>query len=444
MRIAYLPDSFHEINGVAHTSRNFAAYAQRRGIEMLVIRAAPPQPATPPGSPSATTLGGPSFRKAKGWVAFDSETDDESSVVHAHHGTLHTLDLRRSRAAVGVEKDLSFDPLFFRHAGEIERTLRSFRPDVIHITGPSELGLFGAYFAHKLGVPLVASWHTNLHEYAAKRLPFKNWLPEVPRLRAPGSWLDNAAQRFHHSIESVSLTALARFYSLARVLYAPNQELCDLLAHRTGKPYHLMQRGVDTALFTPTRRTRPRGDDTLVLGYVGRLSVEKNVALLVRIAHELEQLGVRNVSFRIVGHGSEEAMLRRELPNADLPGVLRGEALGAAYADMDLFLFPSHTDTFGNVVLEALASGVPAVVTTSGGPRFIVRHGETGLIAPDNVFANAISSLARDRTLLAQMSRAARAHALTCSWDAVFDSVLAAYPVSHIAKEPPVALATAV
>jgi glycosyltransferase involved in cell wall biosynthesis len=424
MRIAYLPDSFHEVNGVAHTSRNFAAYAQRHSIEMLCIRAAPPQPTTPPG--------GPSFRNAKGWVASRSKKDGPS-VTYTYHGTLRTLDLRRSRASLGLEKDLSFDPLFFRHAAEIESALRSFRPDVIHITGPSELGLFGAWFAHKLGVPLVASWHTNLHEYAARRLTFFDHI--VPR---------NPAQRIHRAVERGSLAALARFYSFARVLYAPNNELCDLLTLRTGKPCQLMQRGVDTTLFTPARRTRPRDSETLVLGYVGRLSVEKNVALLVRAARELEAIGVNNVRFRIIGHGSEEAMLRRELPNADFPGVLRGEALAAAYADMDLFLFPSHTDTFGNVVLEALASGVPAIVVPSGGPRFIVSHGENGLIAHDSGFANAVASLARDRALLARMSRAARAHALTCSWDAVFDSVLTAYPVPQAAKEPPAALATAV
>ena len=419
MRIAYLPDSFHEVNGVAHTSRNFAAYAQRRGIDMLCIRAGAPH--------------------------LDSEMWKEKSGIHTQHGTLRTLDLPRSRASLGLEKDLSFDPLFLRHAAAIERALESFGPDVIHITGPSELGLFGAWFAHKLGVPLVASWHTNLHEYAAKRLSFSNWVPQVPRLWAPGNKSAQSTSRFHHAVEAGSLTALARFYSLARVVYAPNAELCDLLAHRTGKPCHLMQRGVDTALFTPTRRTRPREDDTLVLGYVGRLSVEKNVALLVRVARELEQLGIHNVRFRIVGHGAEEAMLRRDLPYADFPGVLRGEALAAAYADMDLFLFPSHTDTFGNVVLEALASGVPAIVTPSGGPRFIVREGETGLIAPDSGFAAAIASLIHTPARLRDMSRAARAHALTCSWDAVFDRVLDAYPLqSAIEESTPAPLATAV
>ena len=401
MRIAYLPDSFHEVNGVAHTSRNFVAYAQRRGIEMLCIRA-------------SAGLSTP-------------------RITHAQHGTLRTFDLRRSPAALGLEKDLSFDPLFFRYTGEIERALQTFRPDVVHITGPSELGLFGAHFAHKLGVPLVASWHTNLHEYAARRLTFIDHA--LPR---------DAAQRFHRAVERGSLAAIVRLYSLARVLYAPNQELCDLLTLHTGKLCHLMQRGVDTSLFTPARRTRPHEDGTLVLGYVGRLSVEKNVVLLVNIARELEQLGIHNIRFRIIGHGSEEAVLRRELPNADFPGVLRGEALAQAYADMDLFLFPSHTDTFGNVVLEALASGVPAIVTPSGGPRFIVRNHETGLIAPDSGFSAAVASLVRDRARLAQFSRAARAHALTCSWDAVFDSVLAAYPVARTAEEAPPALATAV
>ena len=388
MRIAYFPDSFHEVNGVAHTSRNFVAYAQRRGVDFLCIH-------------------------ARAWR-------QTLRVVQAEQGSVRMLDFGRSGAAIGLEEDLSFDPLFFRHVGEIERALESFRPDVIHITGPSELGMFGAYFSHKLGVPLAASWHTNLHKYAAKRMTLiDRMLPY------------DAARKLHGSIESASLAAILRFYSLARALYAPNTELCDLLKSRTGKPCHLMGRGVDTSLFTPARRMRFREDDTLVLGYVGRLSVEKNVTLLVRVARELELLGVRNARFYIIGHGSEEEMLRRELPNGEFLGVLRGEALAAAYADMDLFVFPSHTDTFGNVVLEALASGVPAVVTSSGGPRFIVRHGETGVIASDSGFASTIATLARDRALLANMSRAARAHALKCSWDAVFDGVLAAYPVAQ-------------
>ena len=196
---------------------------------------------------------------------------------------------------------------------------------------------------------------------------------------------------------------------------------------RTHRPCHLMQRGVDTEQFSPTHRTRPLDDSTLVLGYVGRLSVEKNVALLIRIERELLALGITNFRFLIVGHGSEDAYLRASLTHADFPGVLRGAALAQAYADMDLFLFPSHTDTFGNVVLEALSSGVPAIVTPGGGPKYIVhdrerhlQYEETGFITPDDGFSNAIATLASDRARLAKMRIASRAYALTCSCDAAF------------------------
>ena len=116
-RIAYFPDSFHEVNGVAHTSRNFAAYAERHGLPFLCVRA----------SAGAHT----------------------PSRVAAQAGELRTLDLRRSPISVRMEKDLQFDPLFWRHAEEIVAAAAAFQPDMIHITGPSELGIFGAYFAWK-------------------------------------------------------------------------------------------------------------------------------------------------------------------------------------------------------------------------------------------------------------------------------------------------------
>lgn len=379
-RVAYLPDSFHEINGVAHTSRNFLAYAERHQLPFLCIRA---------GNRA------PSFE---------------------HVTELRTLELRRSRAAVRLEKDLQFDPLFFRHTAAIRRELLRFQPDLIHITGPSELGIFGAYFAWEQGIPLAASWHTNVHEYASRRL---DWLTR--RLS------QNAAAGLEHGVENGSLWATTRFYSLARVLYAPNEELCRMLEQTTHRPCHLMQRGVDTAQFSPEYRTRPIDDPMLVLGYVGRLSVEKNVALLAAIERELLSRGISAFRFLIVGHGSEEATLRSSLTRADFAGVLRGADLARAYANMDLFVFPSHTDTFGNVVLEALSSGVPAVVTPGGGPKYIVRDQQTGFVTSDSGFASAIATLAEDRARLARMRIASREYALTCSWDAVFDRVYSGY-----------------
>ena len=386
-RVAYFPDSFHEVNGVAHTSRNFLAFAERHRLPFLCVRA---------GGRTA---------------AFEQI------------GELRTLELGRSKASVRMEKDLEFDALFWRHAGAIRRELKRFKPDVIHITGPSELGIFGAYFAWELSIPLAASWHTNLHEYAARRMA---WLTQRLGERRGG-----AVER---GVESGALWATSQFYKLAQVLFAPNDELCRMLERSTGRPCYLMQRGVDTELFSPARRVRIAGVNTVVLGYVGRLSVEKNVALLARVERELAAMGVGGVRFLIVGHGSEEPALRAELSQANFAGVLRGTALAEAYANMDLLVFPSHTDTFGNVVLEALASGVPAVVTPDGGPKFIVRDGETGFVVQDDEFARAVAILVQDRARLERMRVCARAYAMECSWDTVFERVYAGYETALEAK----------
>jgi glycosyltransferase involved in cell wall biosynthesis len=387
-RIAYFPDSFHEVNGVAHTSRNFVAFARRHSVPMLCVRAG------------------------------------QKTQIFPLDGSVQALELGRSRFAVQMEKDLSFDPLFFRYSGLISSAVRAFHPDIIHITGPSELGIFGAYFAWKLKIPLAASWHTNMHEYAARRML---WLSRH---------LGSAGSKLEHSVEAGVLNATSRFYRLAKVVYAPNPELCALLERTTYRPCHLMQRGVETETFTPAKRTRPPNDSQLirepVLGYVGRLSVEKNVALLPTIDAHLRVKGI-TPKWLIVGHGAEDKLLRRELPTAELAGVLRGEALAQAYANMDLLVFPSHTDTFGNVVLEALASGVPAIVTPDGGPAHIISSGttpevSTGHIARDEDFAAAITDILSHPDTFAAMRLAARQYALRCSWDTVFARVIAAYP----------------
>jgi glycosyltransferase involved in cell wall biosynthesis len=380
MRVAYFPDSFHEVNGVAHTSRQFEAFARRHDLAFLSIRAG---------------------ERAERYVV-------ESRVA--------SLELKRGFLSFALEKDLRFDVGFLRHLPYITHAVRAFKPDIIHITGPSELGMIGAYLANRLKVPLVASWHTNVHEYAAKR---SSWFLRF----LPMGQSKTAAMH----IKQVTLAATARFYKMAEVLFAPNVELCRLLERKTGRPCLLMPRGVNTELFSPERRERVAGDGAFVLGFVGRLSVEKNVTLLPRVAKELRESGITNFRFLIIGHGAEETWLREHLPDAEFPGVLRGADLARAYANMDLFVFPSHTDTFGNVILEALASGVPTVVTPDGGPRYIVRDGETGVITEDSKFSTAVAGIMRDPERHAKMRLASRKYALGASWDAVFEGVYKAY-----------------
>jgi len=379
-RVAYFPDSFHEINGVAHTSRQFEGFVRRRNLPFLCIRA---------GNRTPRLL---------------------------TEGNLTTLELRRGFLSFWLDNDLSFDPAFLRHLPLITRALHDFKPDIVHITGPSENGILGTALANHLHLPIAASWHTNVHEYAARRSRvFTRYLPASRRKTAADT------------IEHLALLATARYYSLARVLFAPNLGLCSLLEKYTRRPCHLMQRGVDTKLFSPERRNRAVGDDTFVLGFVGRLSVEKNVALLAQVQESLAAQGVRNFRFCVIGQGAEESWLREHLPGAEFPGVLRGETLARAYANMDLFVFPSHTDTFGNVVLEALASGVPAIVTPDGGPPSIVRQGETGLVAMDGDFGVAAATILNNPALHERMRQQARRYACEASWDRVFETVYDGY-----------------
>ena len=363
---------------MANTSRQFEAFARRRGLETLIV------------------CGG-----------------TEDAVVK--DGCVTRMICRRSRLGFPLDKNHDFDLSFWRHYSRMLDAVRRFAPDIVHITGPSDVGQLGVLLAHQLSVPLAASWHTNLHEYAERRASgLLGFLPEGARREAG------------RMIRDASLAIILRFYKIARVLFAPNPELIDLLAKGTGKPVHPMNRGVDTNLFRPERRDRSGGPFTI--GYVGRLTVEKNIHFLAELEAALDAAGFSGYCFSIVGQGAEEDWLRSRMRHADFHGVLKGEALARAYANMDVFVFPSRTDTFGNVVLEALASGAPAIVTDAGGPRFIVRDAETGFVASNlHEFVFHIRRLADERQQLTKMRAAARTSALEWSWDTIFDGIYEKY-----------------
>jgi glycosyltransferase involved in cell wall biosynthesis len=378
LRVAFFPDTYDEVDGVANTSRQFAAFAKRRGLPLLIV------------------CGGSS----------NAEKSDGS-----------VLRITRRRGPVGFPLDTKhdFDLLFWRHYTEVAKAVRAFAPDIVHLTGPSDVGQLGALVAHRLRIPLAASWHTNLHEYAEQRA-----------MTHAGILGESTRRTVGRSIRTSSLAVILRFYKIAQLLFAPNPELADLLAKGTGKPVYPMERGVDVTLFGPERRDRTNNE--FVIGYVGRLTVEKNIRLLAEIERALMDASFANFRFLIVGQGAEETWLCANMKKADFTGVLKGEALARAYANMDAFLFPSFTDTFGNVVLEALASGVPAIVTNRGGPQFIVSHGQTGFVAHDICdFARWIQYLACDRDLLQRMRRSARTNAVDASWDKIFEGLYAVY-----------------
>lgn len=377
-RIAFFTDSFHEVNGVALTSREFAAFAKRHDYPFFSVRAG-------------------------------------AETKHWRDGAFETYELKNSKVVIGLEHDLAFDMLFLRHLGDVEQKLKEFRPDVVHVTGPSHAGLLGALLAHRMHVPIAASWHTNLHEFASRRLlKTLSWMKPERR-----DW-------FAKHAEKTSLDLTLQYYRLARIMFAPNPELVDMLTARLGRPSFLMQRGIDTELFSPKRRSREDGEFTI--GFVGRLSPEKNVRQLAALEQALHAAGVGECRFSIVGDGSEREWLRANMKRAIVPGILRGVELATAYANMDVFVFPSVTDTFGNVVLESMASGVPPVVTSSGGPRYLVQPGVNGYITSSiQEIVRAVLHLRYSKSLRARMAKDARTTALAYSWDNVFDRVYQRY-----------------
>lgn len=377
-RAAFFTDSFHEVNGVALTSRQLEAYARRNGFPFFSVHTGP---------------------ETRAW----------------REGSIFRYELAQGRATFALESDLRFDLGFLRHRTRVLQALKEFRPDVVHITGPSHLGILGVILARQCGVPLVASWHTNIHEFGGRRLArLLDFLP--------ASWSRGVGQ----GAETASLAATVRFYRMAKVLLAPNQGLIDLLERRTGRKCFLMQRGVDTDQFHPAKRQRR--DDAVVIGYIGRTSPEKNVQFLTEVERMVRETGFKDYRMFVAGHGSQLDWLRQNLRQAEIPGVLKGEDLARAYANLDIFAFPSETDTFGNVVQEAMASGVPCVVTEKGGPAYIVHDGMDGFAAPIGPgFSQAVVRLVLDGPLRRRMAAAARETALNASWDSVFENVYRAY-----------------
>lgn len=378
LRIAFFPDSYLEVNGAAMTCKRLADYARNNDLPFLVFHA------------GRTT-----------------KRTENGSVIHCS--------LKRSPFSFPLDEELAYDPFFQRHTRRVLDELQRFEPDVIHITGPNDVSIIGAYIAWKLQIPLVGSWHTNVHEFAAQRL---NKLLRF----LPGKVRSNVVELAEDKI----LSGAVLYYKMPKVVLAPNQELVDLLGKGTERSSFLMGRGVDSERFSPKFRTV--SDGTIRLGSVGRLRAEKNVRSLVDIEKGLLARGFTNFEFLVVGEGSEREHLERNLKTAKFTGFLEGDKLSEAYANMDILVFPSETDAFGNVAQEAAASGVVPIVSDRGGPKYLVDHGKTGFVAKSiDEYIDFTAQLMADREKLDKMRLMARESSLNKSWNSIFEGVYAAY-----------------
>lgn len=280
--------------------------------------------------------------------------------------------------------------------------LEAFGPTLFHIATPDLLGRAALRLAKRWGLPAVASYHTHFSSYL-KYYGFEE-------------------------LEGFLWKYLRRFYRQCAHVYVPSPSMAAVLrAHEITRGLRLWQRGVDTSRFTPARRsatwrhTLGIDDHEVVVSFVGRLVWEKGLHVFADVVERLEANGIPHRSM-IVGDGPARAELAARLEHTIFTGYLGGEALARAYASSDVFLFPSDTETFGNVTLEAMASGLPAVCADAPGSSSLLSHGHTGFLAPagaSEVFFQHVERLVTDAELRYLVGQAALEEAQRYEWNTI-------------------------
>jgi glycosyltransferase involved in cell wall biosynthesis len=363
VRIALITETFlPEVNGVVTTICRLLEHLQRRGHQTVLFA----QPSAP------------------------------SSYAGAEVVRLHGFPLPLYNHVSLVPPQMGFVP-----------RLRRFKPDVIHLAGTCVLGPTGRFAAARLGVPLVATYHTDWPSYAA----FYGF-----------GMLRDAVYKY-----------LRWVHNGCTLTFCPSSAtLNDLRAHGFRR-LRRWGRGVDTVRFTPEKRSEAwrasvgaQPNERLLL-YVGRLANEKRIDVLVEAVQQLP-----NARLVLVGDGPARSGLEKRLAGtpAHFTGYLRGDDLATAFASADLFAFPSDTETFGQVLQEAMASGLPLVAARAGGAIDLVREGQTGFtFTPGDAtdMREKLCALIANPALRRTMSDNGRAFAEQRTWSAVGDEMLDYY-----------------
>ena len=368
LRVALFTGNYNYIkDGVALTLNRLVAFLEKRGIPVLIFAPVAAKP------------------------AFDSVGE----VVPLPSMAIPTRS--EYRVALG----------FPRSAQE---RLRAFRPTLIHIAVPDIAGYRALKLAERWGVPVVASYHTRYDTY----------------LRFYGLGI----------FETLGQRYMRNFYNRVRRVYPPSESMAEII-RREGQSQNveIWARGVDSGLFSPARRDMSWrqslgiADNEVAISFAGRLVKEKNTAIFTRVLNALTDKGLK-VKPLVIGDGPEMTAMKSTLRNGVFAGFLHGEDLARAYASSDIFFFPSESETFGNVTLEAMASGLPAVNAIASGSNSLVVEGETGHLvsARDEAgLAEKLETLVRDENLRRRMGEAARSRALGFSWDTILSGLIDSY-----------------
>ena len=339
------------------------------------------------------------------------EAGDVVQLVHPNYGETATAEHQTLVRSVNLPfyKEL-FLPL--PPFGKVRKAVDDFAPDIVHVATEATLGLSLLRHALRRKLPTVSSFHTNFDQYMA-------------HYRV--GWTKGSIWRY-----------LRWFHNRTRETYVPSMATIGELEARGFERLVLWPRGVDGTLFRPDREGREAlraslgfGPGDVVIGHVSRIAAEKNVGYLAdALAIVVEARPKARIL--IVGDGPARPGLEKKLGSvARFVGYRSGGDLADHYAAADVFAFASLTETFGNVILEAMASALPVVAVRAGGPGDTVRPGETGLLveptAPPSTFADALIGLVDDADARRRMAEAARAYALSQTWEAIMGGLRERY-----------------
>ncbi|EJV79231.1 glycosyltransferase family 4 protein [Bacillus mycoides] len=302
----------------------------------------------------------------------------------------------------------------------IKRELLAFKPDIIHIATPFNMGLCGLYYAKKLNIPVVGSYHTDFDAYL-----------RYYKIEFLSNMLWNYLRWFHSHMQKN---------------FVPSPETLHQLKKKGFQQLYIWGRGVDCTLFHPTYnkdlfRKKYNITAKYILSYFGRLAPEKDIDTLQTLIQTTNKER-DDIHWLIAGDGPLATNLREAVPktNVTFTGYLQGTDLAQAYACSHMMVFPSATETFGNVVLESFACGTPVIGANSGGVKNIITDGKTGILCPPkdiDSFLSSINSLLQNEDQLMQMGIAASSYAKSKSWDEIFRCLLDQYEevLQHTASE---------
>ncbi|MFT9055941.1 MAG: glycosyltransferase family 1 protein [Ethanoligenens sp.] len=368
MKVAYFCDTFApQINGVSTTLEKLRAYALKNNIETVFL--VPDYPETQP-----------SDKNVYRFLSFPLFFYKECRVV--------------------------IPPVF-----KAEKILDEFKPDLIHAYSEFGISLAAIRYAKKKNIPIVSSYTSNFNSY----LHYYNMDLVSPILENYLNW----------------------FHNNCALTFCPSEMTREYLFQKDIKRVDIMRRGVDPSRFSPTFRSdafrKKSGvkEGALLFTYVGRISPEKDLDILMESITSIKAAYGDKAAFAIVGDGPYLHEMKQRMGNkAHFTGFLKGRDLSVAYASSDVFVFPSTTETFGNVVLEGMCSGLPAIVPNAGGVVETVTHGQNGLIVlprDSAAFTNAMKRLLDSPRLCMAMRDRALQTAQTRSWERVFELLFDRY-----------------